>query len=70
LCEFREIYENTFKRVSLSIGALLGKFDGVRLPGILREKKKYIRFPFLDPEGNKILNLWAIWNFSIGTGLH
>jgi hypothetical protein len=43
------------KRVSSSIGALLGNLEGVRLPGFLREKKKYIGVPFLDPEDIKIL---------------
>ena len=51
------------KRVSLSIGALLGNLDGVRLAGLMREKKKYIWVPFLDPEGIMILSLGAIWNF-------
>jgi hypothetical protein len=35
---------------------------------ILREKKKYIWVPFLDPEDIKILRLGAIWNCSKGTG--
>ena len=43
--------------------------QGVRLPEFLREKKKYISGPFLDPEDIKILSLGAIWNFSKGTGL-
>jgi len=46
------------KRVSLSIGALLGNLDGVRFLGLLRERKKYIWIPFLDPEGIKIL-VWG-----------
>jgi hypothetical protein len=33
------------------------------LPGLLREKKKYIWVPFLDPEDIKILSLGATWNF-------
>jgi hypothetical protein len=45
------------KRVSLSIGALLGNLEGVCLPGYLRENKKYIWGPFLDPEDIKILSL-------------
>jgi hypothetical protein len=57
------------KRVSLFIGALLGNLEGVRLPGVLREKKKYIWVHFLEPEDVKILSLGAIWNFSKGTGL-
>jgi hypothetical protein len=48
------------KRVSLSIGALLGNLDGVHLPELLREKKNYIWVPFLDPESFKILSLQAI----------
>jgi hypothetical protein len=43
------------KRVSLSIGALLENLEGVSLLGFLREKKKYIWFPFLGPEDIKIL---------------
>jgi hypothetical protein len=42
------------RRISLSIGALLGNLEGVRLPGLLREKKKYIWVHFLDPEDIKI----------------
>ena len=55
------------KRASLSIEALLGNLEGVRLLGLLREK--YIWVPFLDPEAIKILGLGAIRNFSKGTGL-
>jgi len=57
------------KRVSLSIAALLGNLDGENLPGLMREKKKRIWVPFLDPVGIKILRLGAIWNFSKGTEL-
>jgi len=57
------------KRVSLSIGTLLGNMDGVHLSGLLREKEKYIWVPFLDPEDIKILSLGAIWNSNKGTGL-
>jgi hypothetical protein len=57
------------KWVSLFIGALLGNLEEVRLPGHLREKKKYIWVPFLDTEAIKILSLGAIWNFGKGTGL-
>jgi len=42
------------KRVSLYIGAPLGNLEGVRLPEFLREKKKFIWVPFLDPEDIKI----------------
>jgi len=55
--------------VYLSIGALFGHLEGVHLAGLLREKKKYIWIPFLDPKAIKILSLGAIWNFSKGTGL-
>jgi len=37
------------------------------LPGFMREKKKYIWVPFLDPEDIKVVCLGAIWNFSEGT---
>jgi presenilin-like A22 family membrane protease len=43
------------KWVCLFIGALLGNLEGVCLLGFLREKKKYIGVPFLDPENIKIL---------------
>jgi len=45
------------KRLSLSIGGLLGNLKGVRLTGFLREKKKYVWIPFMDPEDIKILSL-------------
>jgi hypothetical protein len=45
------------KRISLSTGTLLGKLDGVRLLGLMTEKKKYIWVPFLDPESIKILSM-------------
>jgi hypothetical protein len=50
------------KWVSLSIVALLGNLEGARLSGFLREKKKCIWVPFMDPEDIKILSLGAIWN--------
>jgi hypothetical protein len=59
--------QNSLKRISLCIGALLGNLEGVHLPGLLR--KKYIWVPFLDLEAIKILSLGAIWSFSKGTGL-
>jgi hypothetical protein len=34
--------------------------EGVRLPGLLKKKKKYIWVPFLDQEDIKILSLGAI----------
>ena len=42
----------------------MANLEGVRLPEFLREKKKYIWVPFLNPEDIKILRLGAIWNFS------
>ena len=51
------------RRLSLSIGAMLGNLEGVRLLGLLGEKKEYIWVPFLDPEDIKILFLGAMWNF-------
>ena len=69
LCGLWEISNMPCRRISLSIGALLGKQEGVRLLGFLREKKKYIWAPFLDPEAIKILSLWAVWNFSKGARL-
>jgi len=58
-----------FKRVSLSIGALLGNLEGVHLPGHLREKKKYTWVSLLDSENITSLSLGAIWNFRKRTGL-
>ena len=43
------------RRVSLSIGALLGNPKRVRLPGLLREKCIWV--PFLDTEVIKIISL-------------
>jgi hypothetical protein len=57
------------KRVSLSIGALLGNLEGIRLLELFERKGYYIWVPFLDPEDIKILSLGAIWNFGKGTGL-
>jgi len=57
------------KQASLSIGGPAGELR-VRLPGLLREKKKYIWVPFLDTEGINILSLGAMWNFSKGAELH
>ena len=54
------------KRLSLFIGTLLGNLERVHLPGFLREKKKYISVPSLDPQEVKILSMGAIWNFSKG----
>jgi hypothetical protein len=42
------------KRVSLSIGALLGNLEGICLPGLFDRKGHYIWVPSLDPEGVKI----------------
>jgi hypothetical protein len=41
------------KRASLFIGALLGNLEGIRLQGLLREKKSSW-VPFLGPEAIKI----------------
>jgi hypothetical protein len=38
------------KQAVLSIGALLGNVEGVRLLGILRVKNAYLGSFFLDPE--------------------
>jgi len=57
------------RQVSLSIQVLLGNLEVDHLPRLLREKKKYIWVPSLDPEAITILSLGAIWNFSKGTGL-
>ena len=54
-----EICKMSCRWVSLSIGAL----EGVRLPGLLREKKVYTG-SFLGPGG-----IGAIWNFVKGTWL-
>ena len=50
------------KWLSLSIGALLGNLEGVRLPEFFLRKERYIWVPFMDPEDIKILSLGAIWN--------
>jgi hypothetical protein len=60
---FREVFmrnlrdmwkKKTSKRAALSIGALLGNLEGVRLLGILREKENtYLGSSFLDPEDIK-----------------
>jgi hypothetical protein len=67
--DFERYVKMPCKQVSLSIGAQLGNLDGVRLPELMTEKKKYIWVPFLDPEGIKILSLRGICNFGKGTGL-
>jgi hypothetical protein len=50
--EFEEICKKRpCKREPLSIGTLLGNLEGVRLLGLLREKKlRYLGSFFLDPE--------------------
>ena len=40
------------KRASLSMGALLGNLEGVRLPGLLTDKKSISGFLF-GPQGYK-----------------
>jgi hypothetical protein len=42
--EVFEICKTPCKRTSLSTGALLGNREGVRLPGLLREKKSISGF--------------------------
>jgi hypothetical protein len=59
-----EIYvkKRPCKRAALSIGALLGNLEGVRLLGLLREKENaYLGSFVLDREDIK--SLGAIWNF-------
>jgi len=58
-----EICKMPCKRASLSIGALMGNLEGVRLPGFLKERKECIWFPILDPENIKISSLGVMWNF-------
>jgi hypothetical protein len=58
------------KRVSLSIGALLGNLEGICLLERCERKGEYIWVPFLEPEDIKSLILGAIWNFGKGTGLY
>jgi hypothetical protein len=41
---FWEICKMPCKRASFAIGALLGNLEGVRLPGLLREKKSISGF--------------------------
>ena len=57
------------KRVSVSIGTMLGNLERFCLPGFLRENGKHIWVLFLDPEDIEVLSLGAIWNISKGTGL-
>jgi hypothetical protein len=57
------------KRVSLSMGAPLCNLEGIRLPGLVERKERYIWVPFLDPEDIRILRLGTIWSFGKGTGL-
>jgi hypothetical protein len=56
------------KWAPLFTGALLENLEGVRLLGVLREKKIYLG-SFLGPRGHMILSVGVIWNFSKGTGL-
>jgi hypothetical protein len=57
------------ERVSLSIGAPLGKLDGIRLPGRFERKGNCIWVRVLDPADINILSLGAICDFGKGTGL-
>jgi hypothetical protein len=54
------------KRAAVSIGALLGYLEVVRLLERVKEKEreKHIWVLFLGPRGHNILSLGAIWNFS------
>ena len=52
-------YANACRPISLSIEAPLGNLEGVRLWGLLREKKYYIWVSFLDPQVIKLLSLGA-----------
>jgi len=47
----------------------VGEPGGDLLPGLFKRKRRYIWFPFLDPDDINILSLGAIWNFGKGTGL-
>ena len=60
-----------YKQVSLSIGAVLGNLEGIRLPELFERKGKYdyIWVPFFDPEDIKILSPGVLWNVGKGTGL-
>jgi hypothetical protein len=47
------------KQVSLSIGAMMGNLEGIRLPGLTEREGKYTWFPFLDPDKSRgHLELW------------
>jgi hypothetical protein len=41
----------------LQLGALLGKLEGVRLSGLLREMNSISEYLFLSPETIQVLNL-------------
>jgi len=47
----------------------VGEPGGGLFARTFERKEKNIWVPILDPEAIKILSLWAIWNFSKGTGL-
>jgi len=44
-----------YKRVFLSIGALFGNLEGIRLPGLFEGKGYHNWVPFLDQKDVKIL---------------
>jgi hypothetical protein len=55
-CDEFEIYvkKRPCERAALSLGTLFGNLEGVRLPGLLKKKRKCVSgFLFLDPEGIK-----------------
>ena len=52
--EFERCVKKPCKQVPLSIGALLGNTEGVRLLGLLRERENaYLGSFFFDPEDIK-----------------
>jgi hypothetical protein len=48
----RDVQKKSCKRVSLSIGAPLGKLEGVRLPGLFERREKVYVGSFLGPRGH------------------
>jgi hypothetical protein len=68
--DFKRYVKMFCKQISLNIADLVGELGESSIAGTFEREKKYIWFPFLDPEGIKILSLGAIWKFSKGTELH
>jgi len=62
--EFERCLKRPCKRTALSIGALLGNLEAVRLRRLLREKENAYPGSLLGPRGYLKLSLGAIWNFS------